>query len=137
MHDERPLVPAGLDDVRAAVLVEGASDRVALESLARRRGRDLGAEGVAVVPIGGAQAIGRVLDLLGRRLDVRLAGLCDAAEERARRDARWSGPASDPASTAPAWSDSASTSASWTSRTSSSVRSAPTTSSASSRPRAS
>jgi hypothetical protein len=67
---------------RAVVLVEGISDRIALEALAERRGRDLGAEGVSVVPIGGAQAIGRVLDLYGPRgLDLRLAGLCDAAEE--------------------------------------------------------
>lgn len=64
------------------VLVEGVSDRRALETLARRRGRDLEAEGVAVVPIGGAQAIGRFLEDYGPRgLDVRLAGLCDAGEE--------------------------------------------------------
>jgi hypothetical protein len=64
------------------VLVEGISDQRALEALARRRGRDLDAEGVAIVPIGGAQAIGRFLDRFGPRgLDVRLAGLCDAAEE--------------------------------------------------------
>jgi predicted ATP-dependent endonuclease of OLD family len=43
------------------VLVEGISDKVALEALATRRGRDLVAEDVAVVPIGGAQAIGRFL----------------------------------------------------------------------------
>ena len=68
---------------RAVVLVEGASDRAALEALAERRGRDLAAEGVAVVSIGGAQAIGRVVHELGPRLrDVRLAGLCDAGEER-------------------------------------------------------
>ncbi|HEU6446026.1 MAG TPA: TOPRIM nucleotidyl transferase/hydrolase domain-containing protein [Gaiellaceae bacterium] len=64
------------------VLVEGVSDRRAVETLARRRGRDLEAEGVAVVPIGGAQAIGRFLDDYGPRgLDVRLAGLCDVGEE--------------------------------------------------------
>jgi hypothetical protein len=66
------------DSSRAVVLVEGLSDRVALETLARRHGRDLGAEGVSVVPIGGAQAIGR---FLRRFSGVRLAGLCDAAEE--------------------------------------------------------
>ncbi len=65
------------------MLVEGASDRAALEALAERRGHNLGAEGVSIVPIGGAQAIGRFLDRLGPRgLDVRLAGLCDAAAER-------------------------------------------------------
>jgi hypothetical protein len=66
----------------AVVLVEGISDQVALETLARRRGRDLAAERVTIVPIGGAQAIGRSLDRYGPRgLDLRLAGLCDAAEE--------------------------------------------------------
>jgi hypothetical protein len=68
---------------RVVVLVEGVSDRIALETLAERRGRDLAAEGVRVVPIGGAQAIGRFLNLYGPRgLDLRLAGLCDAGEER-------------------------------------------------------
>jgi hypothetical protein len=68
---------------RAVVLVEGLSDQRALEALAERRGRDLAAEGVAIVPIGGAQAIGSFLEQLGPKgLDVKLAGLCDAAEER-------------------------------------------------------
>jgi OLD-like protein len=67
---------------RAVVLVEGISDQAAIEALAERRGRTLDAEGVAVVPIGGAQSIGRFLDRFGPRgLDVRLAGLCDAAEQ--------------------------------------------------------
>ncbi|HET6682386.1 MAG TPA: TOPRIM nucleotidyl transferase/hydrolase domain-containing protein [Gaiella sp.] len=71
------------DDVRAVVLVEGLSDRSALEALAAKHGRDLAAEGVSVVPIGGAQAIRRALDLYGPRgLDLALAGLCDAGEER-------------------------------------------------------
>ncbi len=70
------------------VLVEGASDQIALETLAELRGRDLEAEGIAVLPIGGAQAIGRALDRFGPRgLDVRLAGLCDAGEERDFRKA--------------------------------------------------
>ncbi len=73
---------------RAVVLVEGASDRGALEALAARRGRDLAAEGVAVVPIGGAQAIGRHLRRYGPPgLDLRLAGLYDAGEEHAVRRA--------------------------------------------------
>jgi hypothetical protein len=64
------------------VLVEGISDQHALEALAERHGRDLASEGVSIVPIGGAQAIGRFLERFGPRgLDVRLAGLCDAAEE--------------------------------------------------------
>ena len=67
---------------RAVVLVEGISDQVAVETLAARRGRDLDAEGVEILPIGGAQAIGKVLARYGPRgLDVTVAGLCDAAEE--------------------------------------------------------
>lgn len=72
---------AGVDP-RAVVLVEGTSDQVALEALAERRGRNLDAEGVSIVPMGGATTIGHFLDLLGPQgFDVRLAGLCDAAEE--------------------------------------------------------
>jgi predicted ATP-dependent endonuclease of OLD family len=40
---------------RAVVLVEGVSDQRALDTRAARRGRDLSAEGVSIVPIGGAQ----------------------------------------------------------------------------------
>lgn len=67
---------------RAVVLVEGISDQVALEALAERRGRNLDAEGISIVPIGGAKTIGSFLDLFGPQgFGVRLAGLCDAAEE--------------------------------------------------------
>jgi hypothetical protein len=65
--------------LRAAVLVEGTSDRLAVETLARRRGRDLQAEGVAVVPMGG---YGNLPRLLHQHRDVRLAGLYDVGEER-------------------------------------------------------
>jgi hypothetical protein len=72
-----------LESLRAVVLVEGISDRVAVETLAGRLGRDLAAEGVRVVPIGGAHAIGKVLRHYGTSgLGVRVAGLCDAGEER-------------------------------------------------------
>ena len=65
------------------MLVEGVSDQRALEALASRRGRNLDEELVSVVPMGGAQAIGSFLDRFGPHgLDVRLAGLCDVAEER-------------------------------------------------------
>ncbi|MER7763952.1 TOPRIM nucleotidyl transferase/hydrolase domain-containing protein [Streptomyces sp. NPDC097619] len=68
--------------IRRAVLVEGRSDRAAVEALAARRGRDLAAEGVAVVPLGGAMSIGHFLDVCGPPgLDLPLAGLCDLAEE--------------------------------------------------------
>ena len=63
---------------RGAVLVEGTSDRRAVETLARRLGRDLDAEGVAVVPMGG---YGNLPRLLGEYRDVRLAGLYDVGEE--------------------------------------------------------
>lgn len=69
-------------DVNSVVLVEGMSDQFALEALAARRGRRLDAEGISIVPIGGATNIGRFLDQFGPPgLDVRLAGLCDVAEE--------------------------------------------------------
>ncbi|HXG76245.1 MAG TPA: TOPRIM nucleotidyl transferase/hydrolase domain-containing protein [Gaiellaceae bacterium] len=68
-------------DARAIVLVEGPSDRLAVETLAERRGRDLAAEGVLVLPIGGAHALGNALRLIGPR-EITLAGLCDAGEER-------------------------------------------------------
>jgi hypothetical protein len=71
-----------MSEPRTVVLVEGISDQRALEALAERRGRNLQVEGISIVPIGGAQAIATFLDLFGPQgLDVRLAGLCDAAEE--------------------------------------------------------
>jgi Overcoming lysogenization defect protein-like, TOPRIM domain len=66
---------------RTVVLVEGVSDQLAVETLAALLGRNLAAESVSVVPIGGAQRIGRFLELLAARGDVRLAGLCDVGEE--------------------------------------------------------
>jgi hypothetical protein len=65
----------------AAILVEGWSDQAALEALALRRGRDLRAEGVVVVPIGGVTNVDRFVRALGPRgLGLRLAGLCDVAD---------------------------------------------------------
>ncbi|HST86695.1 MAG TPA: TOPRIM nucleotidyl transferase/hydrolase domain-containing protein [Kineosporiaceae bacterium] len=66
---------------RAVVLVEGHSDRSALEALAVRRGVALDAEGIAVVPMGGASNAGHYLNQFGPPgLDLILAGLYDAAE---------------------------------------------------------
>jgi hypothetical protein len=66
----------------AVVLVEGVSDQLALEALAVRRGRNLHADGVRVVPMGGSKNIGTYLDRFGPRgFGVRVTGLCDAAEE--------------------------------------------------------
>jgi hypothetical protein len=80
-------------DLPTVVLVEGSSDQVALQALAARRGRDLAAEAIAVVPMGGARNIRRFLELFGPRgLDVRLAGLCDAGEEGDfQRGLEWAG----------------------------------------------
>jgi hypothetical protein len=61
------------------VLVEGTSDRLAVEALARRRGRDLEAEGVVVVPMGG---YGNLLKVLEEHRGRRVAGLYDMGEER-------------------------------------------------------
>jgi hypothetical protein len=60
------------------VLVEGMSDKAAVEALARKLGRDLAGEGVEVVSIGGAHAIGKFVGELGE--DLRAAGLCDVGE---------------------------------------------------------
>lgn len=67
--------------MRTAVLVEGVSDRTAVRTLAALRGIDLDAEGVSVVPMGGAMSVGRFVSLLGPQgLGVRLTGLCDEGE---------------------------------------------------------
>ena len=72
-----------MDFTRAVVLVEGVSDQMAVETLAARRGRDLAANGIAVIPMGGSKNIGRSLDRFGPQgLDIRVTGLCDAGEER-------------------------------------------------------
>jgi len=66
----------------AVVLVEGISDQIAVETLAARVGRDLGAERVVVLPIGGAHAITRYLTQFGPAgAGLRLTGLCDIGEE--------------------------------------------------------
>lgn len=80
------LALAKVDGAVAAVLVEGISDQIALETAAVRRGRDLEAERVVIVPIGGAHAIGHFLTRFGPMpTRVRLAGLCDLAEEEVFR----------------------------------------------------
>jgi hypothetical protein len=60
------------------VLVEGESDRLAVQALARRRSRDLEAEGVGVVAVGGAHALERALREWS---GVGVAGLYDLGEE--------------------------------------------------------
>jgi hypothetical protein len=67
---------------RVVVLVEGVSDQIAVETLAGRRGRNLAAEGVVVLPVGGAHGVSRYLLRFGPEgTGARLAGLCDAGEE--------------------------------------------------------
>ncbi|MEU0964224.1 TOPRIM nucleotidyl transferase/hydrolase domain-containing protein [Streptomyces sp. NPDC005917] len=72
---------AGRLGVRVAVLLEGPSDVAAVDALAARRGRDLAAEGVCVLSMGGAMNVGRYARLLGPPgLGLRLTGLCDERE---------------------------------------------------------
>ncbi|MET9801641.1 TOPRIM nucleotidyl transferase/hydrolase domain-containing protein [Streptomyces sp. NPDC006368] len=69
--------------VRAVALLEGPSDVAAVIAPAASRGRNLEAEGVCVLPMGGAMNVGRFTRLLGPPgpgLD--LTGLCDEAERR-------------------------------------------------------
>lgn len=69
--------------VRSVVLLEGPSDAEAVNALAARRGRNLAAEGVCVLSMGGAMSVGRFARLLGPPgLGLRLTGLCDEAERR-------------------------------------------------------
>ncbi|MBI5720319.1 MAG: ATP-dependent endonuclease [Burkholderiales bacterium] len=91
---------------RAVILVEGWSDQAAVDTLARRRGCDLRAEGILTVPIGGVTNLGAFVEMFGpvgafgssgssgssgpsgpsgpsgsSGLGLGLSGLCDAAEE--------------------------------------------------------
>jgi len=61
----------------AVVLVEGVTDRIALEAVAQRLGVDL--DGTEIVPIGGAQAIRRAA---AHYEGEQVVGLCDVGEER-------------------------------------------------------
>jgi hypothetical protein len=74
-------------DATTVVLVEGLSDRIAVEVIAERQGRTLQADGTSVVPTGGATNFTRLLRVFGPQgRDVRLLGLYDApVEERVRR----------------------------------------------------
>jgi hypothetical protein len=75
-------MPGAASSARTVVLVEGVSDQRALEALAERRGRNLDAESISIVPLRGAKNIGRFVERFGPRgRGVRLSGLCDVAEE--------------------------------------------------------
>ena len=74
--------------MRMIVLVEGATDALAVTLAARRLGRDLEAEGVSVVSMNGAHAISRFMGLLAvGEPRVSLAGLYDEGEEEVIRAA--------------------------------------------------
>ena len=65
---------------RAVVLVEGVSDRAALEVLAVRHGMDLAGAGIEIVSMDGITNIGHFLDrLCAPGSGVRIAGLYDEA----------------------------------------------------------
>lgn len=82
LTEELERARAAGEDGRTVILVEGVSDRRAIEALARLHGRDLTNEGISVIPIAGATNIARFLELLGPAgHDVRLGGLCDEGEE--------------------------------------------------------
>ena len=66
--------------VPVIVLVEGESDRTALEALAIRSELDLAAAGIVVQPMGGIGNLARFLERAGARQGV-VCGLYDAAEE--------------------------------------------------------
>jgi hypothetical protein len=69
-------------NVHTVILVEGMSDKLAVEALAARSGRFLDADGVSVVAMGGAMNVGRFLERFGPRgRGLTLAGLYDVAEE--------------------------------------------------------
>ncbi|MEU9886404.1 TOPRIM nucleotidyl transferase/hydrolase domain-containing protein [Sphaerisporangium sp. NPDC051011] len=75
-----------MSETQTVVLVEGASDKSAIEALAERRGRNLAAEGICLVAMGGATNIGTYIGRFGPSgRNLRLAGLCDAGEEGAFR----------------------------------------------------
>jgi hypothetical protein len=71
-------------EIRSVILVEGDSDRGAIEAVARKLGRDLAADGVEVRSMDGATNIGRFLERVGPAgADLELSGLYDVREEPA------------------------------------------------------
>lgn len=69
---------ARVERAEAVIIVEGVCDQVAVETVARRRGVDLDHEGIAVLPVGGAQAAAAHLEELGPQGEhLLLAGLYD------------------------------------------------------------
>jgi hypothetical protein len=82
-EDDLLVARGAAEEGRTIVLVEGLSDKAALDALAKRRGRTLHDEGIVTIAIGGATKIWGFLDLLGPLgLNAKLTGLCDIGEER-------------------------------------------------------
>jgi hypothetical protein len=77
------LARTAADASGTVMLVEGISDQAAIDTLAKRLGRDLEKEGVTIVAIGGATKIWPFLEVLGPRMSkAKLTGLYDIGEER-------------------------------------------------------
>jgi hypothetical protein len=69
------------DRMQTVVLVEGASDAIAIATLARRRNQDLA--GVRIVSLDGVTNASKAMAEFGPSgQNLRMAGLCDAGEER-------------------------------------------------------
>jgi hypothetical protein len=70
-----------VERARAIVLVEGMSDKAALDVIAQRLRIPTGGTGIHIVPMGGVTNIGRFIEALGPGgLGISLTGLCDAGE---------------------------------------------------------
>jgi hypothetical protein len=79
--DATAVALAQAESARTDVLVDGISDQMALETLAGHQERELAAEGIVIVPIGGAHAVTRYLELLGPQgAGLTVVGMCDAGE---------------------------------------------------------
>ena len=77
-----------LDDPRVVVLVEGVSDQIAVETLARRQGVDLASQHAVVVPTGGVHGLAAsIRTARSRHPVVSFCGLYDIAEEAVVRRA--------------------------------------------------
>jgi hypothetical protein len=73
---------AGLGEATTVILVEGISDQIAIETLARAQGRELETLQAAVVPTGGAHGIGGFVARFGPAgLALQVVALCDVGEE--------------------------------------------------------
>ena len=63
---------------QGVILVEGDSDKFALEAVAEKVGRNLDGEGITIVSLEGGGGLGTFLGMLGPRgFSLKLAGLCD------------------------------------------------------------